>query len=229
MKFAEKLLPNLEKTTKMLGYKKQAPDAVTEEKIQQAGRILTAAEQTKWVYKYYELGAEFTVPQANLALQGRDIQAHLAHCHGCILLALTLGDGVETAIRSAEASDMSLAVILDLMASDLIEQYAQQAQVLVQDRLRERELFSTPRYSPGYGDFPLDIQASFLKAVDAHRAIGLSASKTGILLPRKSITAVMGVAHQPVKGRLAGCKTCTLRDKCEWNLTKSGGKACATE
>lgn len=41
------------------------------------------------------------------------------------------------------------------------------------------------------------------------------------MIPRKSITAVLGISDHPVKGKLATCNECVLRDKCE--LRKEGG------
>ena len=38
---------------------------------------------------------------------------------------------------------------------------------------------------------------------------------TCILVPRKSVTAVCGIADHPVTGTLAGCATCALRETCK--------------
>jgi len=49
----------------------------------------------------------------------------------------------------------------------------------------------TPRFSPGYGDLSLDHQKGLLKYVEADK-IGISLSETMVMLPEKSITAVIG-------------------------------------
>ena len=54
-----------------------------------------------------------------------------------------------------------------------------------------------------------------LKLLDAQRKIGLCATDTCLLTPRKSITAICGEASVPVKGALAGCATCALRETCQ--------------
>jgi hypothetical protein len=40
------------------------------------------------------------------------------------------------------------------------------------------------------------------------------------MIPRKSITAIIGISDKPVSGYLAVCSECALRDKCE--LRKTG-------
>ena len=55
-------------------------------------------------------------------------------------------------------------------------------------------LFVRPRYSPGYGDLSLDVQSSFLKALNAQKTIGLFLSEGGVMQPEKSVTALMGLS-----------------------------------
>ena len=47
------------------------------------------------------------------------------------------------------------------------------------------------RFSPGYGDLPLELQGELLHLLDAPRKIGLCASASHILTPRKSVTAIL--------------------------------------
>ena len=37
-----------------------------------------------------------------------------------------------------------------------------------------------------------------------------------LLAPRKSTTAILGIADHPVTGTLAGCTTCHLRETCSF-------------
>lgn len=54
------------------------------------------------------------------------------------------------------------------------------------------------RYSPGYGNLDISIQRELLKSLDAERTIGLTASSHNILIPRKSVTAIIGVIPKEV-------------------------------
>ena len=52
------------------------------------------------------------------------------------------------------------------------------------------------RYSPGYGDWPLDAQRELLALLDTPRAIGVSLTDSLLMVPSKSVSAVIGVKAQ---------------------------------
>lgn len=162
--------------------------------------------------------------ESGLLLAGKDIAAHLEQCSQAVLLAVTVGAQLDALIRKAQAADMAKAVILDAAASVAAEAAAEKAETALRQQLAQKGLYLTGRYSPGYGDLPVDIQREVLRLTDAPRKIGLSVTASGIMTPRKSITAIAGVADIPVKGRLAGCETCILREKC---LFRKKGTTCA--
>jgi len=87
----------------------------------------------------------------------------------------------------------------------------------------QNDTFTTPRFSPGYGDWPITEQSRIIRLLDGQRQIGLNVTKDSLMVPRKSITAVIGISDHPVKGCLATCDECVLRDKC---LLKKEGKFC---
>lgn len=138
-------------------------------------------------------------------------------------LACTLGAGVDAALRAAGASDMAYAVVLDALASVAVEQTADAAEQTLRNEEREEGQFLTGRFSPGYGDYPIAVQNDLLRLLDAPRKIGLCATPTHLLTPRKSVTAVLGVAGHPVTGRRAGCANCALRERCAY---RKEGKTC---
>ena len=114
--------------------------------------------------------------------------------------------------------------MLDTAASVLVEQYADEAEGMLRAEMQRQGMFITGRFSPGYGDFPLDFQPELLGLLAARKSIGLAVTESNILTPRKSITAVLAVAPHPVRGKLAGFTTCALRGKC--NFQKEG-KSCS--
>ena len=86
-------------------------------------------------------------------------------------------------------------------------------------------LFLTERFSPGYGDSPLEMQKQVLDLLDAENKLGITLSKGYMMSPSKSITAIMGLADHPVTGRLATCDECVLKDKCR---LRREGKRCGS-
>lgn len=216
MEFEARLPLHTQEVLQNLGYRGNQPDAHTQAVLQKAEVILQENAAPRWVYQRFGLqkGTDIVLPGTGIALQGGDIAAHLQGCYACFLFAVTLGLQVDTVLRQAQVEDMALAVVLDMAASVLVDQYAQTAQEFLQSQAAQTEEFATGRFSPGYGDLPIQLQPAILQAINAGRAIGLTASQSNILLPRKSITAVIGVSNQPVFGKLAGCATCALRNKC---------------
>jgi 5-methyltetrahydrofolate--homocysteine methyltransferase len=122
-------------------------------------------------------------------LRGDDIKTHLEGCSEIIILAATLGLQVDELIRQTEASDMAGAVILDELAGAAIEQVCD----LAEADIRAKHGKITTRFSPGYGDFPLEVQAELLAVLDAKKKIGLYLNQSNLLIPRKSVTAVIGI------------------------------------
>ena len=82
----------------------------------------------------------------------------------------------------------------------------------------------TWRYSPGYGDYPIECQGAFLSALNAGRLIGLTVTESNILLPRKSVTAVIGISEKEIESsEKRGCDSCKLRETCKF---RKEGKGC---
>jgi cobalamin-dependent methionine synthase I len=49
------------------------------------------------------------------------------------------------------------------------------------------------RFSPGYGDLPLNVQAKFLEIMQASKKLGIYLNESDLMIPRKSVTAILGV------------------------------------
>lgn len=156
-----------------------------------------------------------------LELKGNAIRKHLDGCHEIAVMGVTLGAAVDRLIRSSQIRDMASAVILDCGASVLIEQICDQFE---EQMRQEAKGYLTGRYSPGYGDLPIETQDALIRVIDGPRKIGLTVNQSHIMIPRKSVTAILGISDHPVKGYLATCQECTLRDTC---VLRKEGKNCA--
>ena len=56
------------------------------------------------------------------------------------------------------------------------------------------------RYSPGYGDWGLSQQKKFFQIIGAEK-IGMSLSSAMMLIPRKSVTAIIGLEKISADGK----------------------------
>lgn len=219
MRWPEKF--DLKDVYRRLGYPVNAtPNAITIKMVDEiAVQMLTAA--TPRIVK-----KEFSIMEIKAFLIGEDINRHLTDCPQCLLMAATLGSQIDTLIRKVSVSDMNEAVIMDATASALIEAVMEDFDAQVSDEYLQQSRYITSRFSPGYGDFPITLQNDFINLLDAGRKIGLYATSSHILTPRKSITAVSGISTQPVAGHLAGCDSCKMKHTCQF---KKEGKTCETK
>jgi hypothetical protein len=109
-------------------------------------------------------------------------------CHRVIAVAATLGAGVDYLIRKKSAISVAEGFIFDAVASAMVEGLVNLATVRL---TLGRE--HTGRFSPGYGDMPLDIQGDIIALLDAGRRLGLTLGETKLMSPQKSVTALIGI------------------------------------
>jgi len=108
-------------------------------------------------------------------------------------MALTIGEKLTLEVEEAlKKEEYTKAVIIDAIGSEAVEKFADYIQDVI---ARENRLFSlkpTTRFSPGYGDFSLSYQKEILLLLEAEE-IGISLHPESlVLIPEKSITAVVG-------------------------------------
>ena len=131
------------------------------------------------------------------------------------------GELFDSAMRMEQARDMSRAVMLDVCGSALVEAGCDQAQEEIAARFPG--MYLTDRFSPGYGDLPLEIQPVICRLTDAQRRLGVHVTPSLLMNPQKSVTAIIGLADEPQRARIRGCAYCALREKCE---LRKGGRSC---
>jgi len=114
-------------------------------------------------------------------LEGKSIAKFLEGCDECHLMCVTVGYEVEREIERASASPLEQLVI-DAIGTAAVESAAEEAQASVG---------GGARFSPGYGDFPLEVQPEIIRLLDTTKYIGVRVTKELLLTPRKSVTAVI--------------------------------------
>lgn len=136
--------------------------------------------------------------------KGKDVSALLTDCQEAVLMAATLG--IESERILLRASAPRLAFLQDAILSAAIETVCDQAED--QFRTQMKGLYVTDRFSPGYGDMPLEQSREICQVLSADRMIGLSVTASGIMIPRKSVTAILGMSNKPVRHRKKECHNC---------------------
>ena len=204
------------------------PDFQTMEILNRLEPVVRERIKPKYVYR--RTPVNFTANGLFLdgisrELAGEDIKKHLSGCTSAVVMAVTLSAEADKLIRQTAITDMADSLAVDCLCSSAVEQAC---------NIAEREIFSeikapfrTWRFSAGYGDFPLDIQKDLLLFLNAHRRIGLTVTENSLLIPSKSVTAIIGISENPVKRGKKGCESCIMRDRCAFSACVkncSGGK-----
>ncbi len=194
--------------------------------IDECGAELLCSARPKYVYKICALnylGGIPTIDCGEIVLVGKTAIGRLAGCTHIAILSATLGIEADTLIRRGQMTDMSRALIYDACATDLIEKVCDRAASEIADIVKNDGLTVTERFSPGYGDLPLDLQKSVCAVLDTARKIGVSPTPELLLVPSKSVTAFIGIGHQTaLKDNMytackEGCDLCSMKNDCRFS------------
>lgn len=222
MENSEIIIKNINKSeaARYLGYKDTLPDVNMTKLILQAEADLLKIIEPRYCYKVFDIEVHENYVKligSELVLEGKSISEHLKDCEKAVVMCATLSDKVDKLLRTNELSNMVNALIIDALANAAIEQVCDEVENIF---LRDfGDYHATWRFGVGYGDFPLTTQKSFLETLDAGKRIGVCATDSCILTPRKSVTCIVGLSKKVVNS-VKSCDNCNLKDTC--NLRKNG-------
>lgn len=192
-----------------LGYSGQALTPELEERVDAA--IARCAE----VARPAQVTQAFPADALPLELPGTSIAEHLRDAVEVVLFAVTLGHGVDQELRRLAVADPVGQVIFDAAATDAIEREADRVEAQIRASAAQKGLFCSWRFSPGYGDLPLDVQPAFLQVLNASRRLGITLTPSNLMVPTKSVTAIVGMHPTPQPGLASSCAVCSLAEFCE--------------
>ena len=181
--------------------------------IRKAEELIISSAHPRHIFRRFPIAVskkKVTINQTEIFSQ--DLAAHLRGCSEAFLFALTLGTEVDTLIRRCTVTDMPLVPVLQACAAAYTEECADLAQQELERIAAEDSLYLRPRYSPGYGDFDLSNQKFLFGALDVTKGIGVTLTKDFLMIPFKSITAVIGLSPDQSLCHIGKCMTCTMTD-----------------
>ena len=158
-----------------------------------------------------------------LELAGGSVAAHLDGAVAVGVLAVTAGLMIDVELRRLSLTDRVDEVVFDAAGSALVECAADAAERSIAAQAAARGLYIGSRFSPGYGDLPLDTQPVLLSTLDAGRLLGITLSSSLLMSPTKSVTAVVGLFEEPHAKGYARCDECRARLSCR---LRAAGRFC---
>ncbi|MBN2538485.1 MAG: methionine synthase [Deltaproteobacteria bacterium] len=127
-------------------------------------------------------------------IRSAKLAGFLKGCREVLFVGSTAGSAVMDAIRGdIEGDDMTRGVVIDAVASEMTDAALDWIMGLFNRLLaRENARLTRARFSAGYGDFLLENQKMMYDMLELGR-IGVTINENCILIPEKSVTAVVGI------------------------------------
>ena len=121
----------------------------------------------------------------------------LLGCDFAVIFAITLGASCDRVIRQGAYKSRLCEFVLDAMASTYAEALCDRCEEKIVEILNKSEpVVSACRFSVGYSDLPLSLQADILSALCGSRTLGISLSDSFLMTPSKSVSAIMGIKRK---------------------------------
>lgn len=140
---------------------------------------------------------------------------NLAGCEKALLFAATIGSGADRQRMQAQVRSPARAVVLDAMGTAVVEALCNALCEAWRQAYAPLQL--RPRFSPGYGDLPLSLQPTLLTLLDSARQAGISLSEGLMMLPHKSVSAIVGIGKAGCYAPEHDCSACSKTD-CAFRL-----------
>lgn len=151
--------------------------------------------------------------EGSIVFESKVIARLLKRCHKVAVFLVTIGKRLEEmACRLAENGLILQSAVLDAIGSDAAERAADFAHGRIGEIANDQGLSISQRFSPGYCDWDIGQQKMVFRAVDGD-AVGISLTETCLMIPRKSISGIIGIGHSNGGvGEYDLCKTCKKYD-----------------
>ena len=153
------------------------------------------------------LGLDLTFAEA----ASKSLERHLEGCSHIILFGATVGIGLDRLIARYGKTAPAKALLLQAIGAERVEALCNAFFQKIKQETAPEGLHTTSRFSPGYGDLPLELQRDIFHALNCSGKIGLTLNDSLIMSPSKSVTAIIGIGNL-CRDAAAGCRSCTKTD-----------------
>ncbi len=165
---------------------------LVDECFEEADKIIEP-RGTYIIRKIRQKNEQIRLYNTDLILPGESMRKLLKDSFAVVLMAVTIGPGIDAKIKEeTEKGRVERALIFDVIGSEAVEAVANALNHLLDTQARHTRAFLTMRFSPGYGDLPLEFQKEIYRELRLDE-MGIQINEKNLLFPQKTITAVIGV------------------------------------
>jgi hypothetical protein len=175
-------------------------------------------------YEYYTIssmnGSQISL-EGDKEIHGPLIPAIFPEAKKLVVLLCTIGPSLEKQVTGYSKSGETMrGMILDGIGSTAVDMLALEVLRRLASEVSSRGYEISSPVNPGMPGFPLTEQWNLLELVNADE-IGVRLTTSGVLVPRKSTSMVIGVGPKMTKWTQAEvCARCSLRETCHYKVTE---------
>lgn len=176
----------------------------------------------KVCYKRMSIKWESEMPALPFDSKSKNLALRLKGCNEIILFSATVGLEIDRYIARCQRLSPLKALIANAYGAERIENLCDTFCSDMEENFKCENLSLTKRYSPGYGDLPIEAQAELFKLLDCSRQIGVSLNSSMLMSPSKSVTAIIGIKKG---GNInSGAHKCSDCDNAECEFRKQANR-----
>lgn len=132
------------------------------------------------------------------------LKKNLSGCDKAYVFAATTGIESHRLIERNSIISPLKGIVTDCVGSAAIEAFCDKINLSFDNFECLR-----PRFSPGYGDMPLECQRDVVEFLQTNKNIGMSLTESLMMVPVKSVTAIIGIGNEKNKCTGPGCMICS--------------------
>lgn len=175
-------------------------------------------------YEYYMVssmnGSQISL-EGDKAIQGPLLPAIFPEAKELAVLLCTIGPRLEKQVTDYSKSGKTMrGMILDGIGSTAVDMLALEVLRRLASEASSRGYEISSPVNPGMPGFPLTEQWNLLELVNADE-IGVRLTASGVLVPRKSSSMVIGIGPKMTRWtQTEVCARCSLRESCHYKVTE---------
>lgn len=212
LEFADKNEISIDRKEVMryLGYGKNNADGVTAEVIEKCVCEIESIISCKACFDRFPVsfGGDGSLDLGFCGVTSKNLGKNLRGCDEIILFTATIGIEVDRFIQRYTNISPVRSVIAQAAGAAAIEEWCDVLCSRFAERALDENRFLRPRFSPGYGDLPLEIQKRIFEVLDCSRKIGVTLTDGFLMMPSKSVSAIIGVSDTNLRCIHSGCEVC---------------------
>lgn len=163
-------------------------------------------------YNFYDITLDNNkvfLNDEDVVFESRHLYNHLVGCKKIAIMCVSISFEFEKKLLQYQVSDLLKSTIFDTCGSVFVEDVCDSLSSMFE---KETALYSTRRFSPGYGDLDLLNQTAIFKLLDLNK-YGVHLTDSFLCIPRKTVTAIVGFRTEEIKKRkkiVCDCEVCTI-------------------